>query len=381
LGLALCLAASFAIAWSAVSQPASSTATPLASTSPALPKKFFGFTPDFGTVDDATLNAYYKQMKRGGAKWVRFGIHWWYIEKTPGTYTWYGTDRFFAAAACNGLAILPMFIGSPQWASGRSSTIAPPLEGHLPEFKTMIRAVVARYGEGGSYWAESHHCADGTTPVPESPAHLWEIWNEPNIMTYWGDQTATAQGYGRLLTAADDAIDTSANPNAPTVMAGLTGSRASDFLTALYAAVPDLNAHVDVFDLHAYAPTPQRSLDLLRSLRQTADDHGASRKPIWVSEVAWSSCLQTANSYPERCVNNVLARDEAEQRSHLKSMYELLMANASALRLRRVAWYSLRDPSATRETCNFCYGSGLFHRDGSAKPAWDAYVNLSGVQP
>ena len=31
-------------------------------------------------------------------------------------------------------------------------------------------------------------------------------------MSYYGDQTATAQGYGRLLMAADDAINTSVNP-------------------------------------------------------------------------------------------------------------------------------------------------------------------------
>jgi hypothetical protein len=352
------------------------------STTPDTPKKFFGFTPDLGGADDAALNAYYKQMKNGGARWVRFGVYWWFIERTPGTHTWYSTDRFFAAAACNGLAILPMFIGSPQWASGRSSTHAPPLEAHFPEFKAMIRDVVARYGEGGSYWAGNHHCVDGT-PVPEAPAHLWEIWNEPNIMNYWGDQEATAQGYGRLLTAADEAINTSANPKAPTVMGGLTGSKVqvSDFLTALYAAVPDLNEHVDVFDLHAYAMTPQASLELLRSLRQTADAHGATRKPIWVSEVAWSSCLQAEVLYPSRCVNNPLAHDEAEQRTYLKDMYSLLLAHASELNLRRVAWYSLRDPSATRGTCNFCYGSGLRHRDGSPKPAWHAYVGLSGEQP
>ena len=72
----------------------------------------------------------------------------------------------------------------------------------------------------------------------------------------------------------------------------------------------------------------------------------------------------------------MLAKDEASQRNYLTDLYTLLMANISGLRLQRVAWYSWKDPSPTRATCNFCYGSGLFRRDDSPKPAWDAYVNL-----
>ena len=197
-------------------------------------------------------------------------------------------------------------------------------------------------------------------------------------MDYYGDQRATAQGYGRLLVAADNAINTSANPYARTVMGGLTGSQASGFLNALYNAVPHLNSHVDVFDMHAYATTPENSLKLLQGLRQTANAHGARAKLLWVTEVAWSSCRQQGRSYPAKCRNNALARNETGQRYYLTRMYNLLINNAPALRLRRVAWYSWRDPSLSRATCTFCYGSGLFHRDGSRKPAWSAYVNLAG---
>jgi hypothetical protein len=245
----------------------------------------------------------------------------------------------------------------------------------------MIRAAVARYGVGGSYWAEGHHCLDSTSPVPAAPFSIWQVWNEPNIMSNYGNQAATAQGYGRFLVATDDAINTSVNPTAKTVMGGVTGSGAPNFLTALYTAVPDLNSHVDIFDVHAYAATPQDSLNLLRTFRQTANAHGATTKPLWVSEVAWSSCSQAGWSYPGKCVNNILARDETGQADYLTSAYQLFLANASWLRLRRVAWYSWRDPDLSRGTCNFCYGSALLHRDGSRKPAWGAYATLAGGQP
>jgi hypothetical protein len=375
--LALCFAVCFAVAWSG-HLSGSRTTTPASASSPAVPKYFFGFTPDFGGANDAALSAYYKHIKRGGARWVRFGVYWWYIEKTKGTFTWHSTDRYFAAAACSGLVALPMFIGSPRWASGRSSTIAPPTRTHLPEFKSLVRRVVARYGKGGSYWNQGHHCLDSTARVPRSPSHSWQVWNEPNVMDYYGDQQATARGYGRILTAAANAINTSANPHANTVLGGLTGSGAPDFLRALYNAVPHLNSYVDVFDLHAYATTPQHSLDLLREFRHTANAHGARAKRLWVSEVAWSSCKQNGHSYPAKCRNNALAKNEAGQRYYLMRMYNLLINNAPALRLRRVAWYSWKDPPVSRATCRFCYGSGVFRRDGSRKPAWSAYVSLAG---
>ncbi len=222
-----------------------------------MPKYFFGFTPDFGGVDDPILSAYYKHMKTGGAKWVRFGVYWWYIEKSPGVYTWYSTDRYFAAIGLQWPARSPDVHRRAFMGVGKTSTIAPPTQTYLPEYKTMIRAVIARYGVGGSYWSEGHHCADGTAPVPASPSSIWQVWNEPNVMS----DLRRPNGHGPGLRPASRSPPTTPSthpsiPTAQTVMGGLTGSKASDFLTALYTAVPDLNSHVDIFDVHAYATTP-----------------------------------------------------------------------------------------------------------------------------
>jgi len=117
----------------------------------------------------------------------------------------------------------------------------------------MIRKVIARYGTGGSYWKKRHRCIDGKGRVPKRPSRTWQVWNEPNVMGYYGGQRATAEGYGRLLTAADKAINGSINPRAKTVLGGLTGSQSSGFLRALYKAVPHLNSRINIFDQHAYA--------------------------------------------------------------------------------------------------------------------------------
>ena len=352
----------------------SRTTTPASASSPAVPKYFFGFTPDFGGANDAALSAYYKHIKRGGARWVRFGVYWWYIEKTKGTFTWHSTDRYFAAAACSGLVALPMFIGSPRWASGRSSTIAPPRRTHLPEFKSMVRRVIARYGKGGSYWKQGHHCLDSRARVPTSPSHSWQVWNEPNVMDYYGDQQATARGYGRILTAAANGINTSANPHATTVLGGLTGSGAPDFLTALYNAVPRLNSYVDVFDLHAYATTPQHSLDLLRGFRQTANAHGAGAKRLWVSEVAWSSCKQNGHSYPAKCRNNALAKNEAGQRNYLTRLYNLLHQQRSSVTAAAGCLVFVEGSRLSRATCT------LLLRLGPVPSRWQPQAGLERVR-
>ena len=115
------------------------------------------------------------------------------------------------------------------------------------------------------------------------------------------------------------------------MLGGLTGNQAPDFLRALYKAWPHLNARVDIFDVHAYASTPLNSLRPVEGLPSHSQRPRCESKPIWVSEVAWSSCLQSGPVYPDRCRNNILARNEAGQRVYLTRMYKRLINNASAL--------------------------------------------------
>jgi putative glycosyl hydrolase len=182
------------------------------------------------------------------------------------------------------------------------------------------------------------------------------------------------------LAAADQAISSSINPDARVVMGGLPND-AAGFLKALYTAMPELNSHFDIFDVHPYAGTPQTALTKLFGFRSVANQHGAREKPIWVSEVGWSSCLQSGWSYPARCATSNMAADEAGQASNLTDLYTMLAAQSSKLRLERVAWYGWRDPQPDAGLCKACYGAGLLHRDGSAKPSWRAYAALAGGRP
>jgi hypothetical protein len=355
---------------------------PAAGSSPlaGAPPYLFGSTPSLNKVEFGPLSAAYVRLKAGGATWVRFRVSWAAVEWSPGKYYWPVADKFFAASACAGLAALPSFMDSPTWANGASTTLAPPNQSHYSAWQAFIRAAVARYGVGGSFWKGGHYCADGVTPVPASPATVWQIWNEPNVSFFWGGRSPSASAYAQLLAVADQAINTSANPNARIAMGGLAND-AAGFLKALYAAMPQLNSHFEIFDVHAYVVFPENAVTKLAAFRSVANQYGASTKPIWVSEVGWSSCLQTGWDYPQRCVDNNLATDEAGQASNLTTLYTLLAAQSSTLRLERVAWYGWRDPPTTPGDCSFCYGAGLLHRDGTPKPAWQAYVTLAGGRP
>jgi hypothetical protein len=369
LGLGAAVATLFAIAVPAAS-----------GTLAGAPPYLFGSTPSLNKAEFGTLSTAYARLRAGGATWVRFRISWAAVESSQGKYYWPVADKFFAASACAGLAALPSFMDSPTWANGTGTTLAPPNSSHYQAWQAFIRAVVARYGVGGSYWRGGRYCADGVTPVPAAPATVWQVWNEPNVSFFWGGRSPSAREYAQLLAVADEAINTSSNPSARIVMGGLAND-AAGFLKALYAAMPQLNSHFEVFDIHPYVVIPENAVTKVAGFRAVANLYGASGKPIWASEVGWSSCLETGWDYPQRCADNNLATTEAGQASNLTTLYTLLAAQSSALRLQRVAWYGWRDPPPTAGDCSFCYGAGLFHRDGSPKPVWQAYATLAGGRP
>jgi hypothetical protein len=355
-------------------------ATPATGALTGAPPYFFGSTPSLNTADFGPLSKAYARMSAGGTTWVRFRVSWAAVEWQQGKYYWPVADKFFAASACTGLDPLPTFMDSPRWANGTNTGMAPPQPSQYPAWRKFIRASVARYGVGGAYWRGTHFCADGVTPVPAAPATVWKVWNEPNVSAFWGGRPPSALEYAQLLAAAHRAIDNSINPDARIVMGGLPND-AAGYLKALYTAMPALNAQFEIFDLQPYAGTVQRVLTKLEGFRSVADQHGATDKPIWISEVGWSSCLESGWSYPTRCATSNMAADDAGQAKNLTDMYTLLAGQSSRLGLERVAWYGWRDPPVTSGGCNVCFGAGLLHRDGSPKPSWGAYVALAGGRP
>jgi hypothetical protein len=130
------------------------------------------------------------------------------------------------------------------------------------------------------------------------------VWNEPNLAKEWGGQRPDPAAYTELLRRAYEAIK-AADPEATVVSAGLAPTNHQDaeamddrvFLEAMYQA--GAGAYFDVLGAHPYGfAYPQDdprgahdglNLARLLDLRAIMEAHGDGDKPIWVTELGWTT--------------------------------------------------------------------------------------------
>ena len=84
---------------------------------------------------------------------------------------------------------------------GRPGTKAParlPVAGTAgTAWSSFLKAAVARYGAGGTFWGEN-------PTVPSKPVKAWQIWNEPNFKYFVAHPNPTE--YGKLVKLSSTAI-------------------------------------------------------------------------------------------------------------------------------------------------------------------------------
>ena len=130
------------------------------------------------------------------------------------------------------------------------------------------------------------------------------VWNEPNLAREWGGRRPDPAAYTELLRRAYEAIK-AADPEAWVVSAGLAPTNHQDaeamddrgFLEAMYQA--GAGAYFDALGAHpygfAYPPDAPRgahdglNLARLLDLREIMEAHGDGDKPIWVTELGWTT--------------------------------------------------------------------------------------------
>lgn len=206
-------------------------------------------------MNDEDLDKRLNDMKNLGVIWVRVDFNWVTIQPNgPDTYNWKMYDRIVHAAGGRGLKVLAVLAYTPAWAQEpRCATLVitkaagQKCNPKNPElFARFARAAALRY-EGTSLRA-------------------WEIWNEPNLSSYW----KTVQPDGKAVHADPVAYAKFANaaaiqvrhhyPDSVILTGGLSplfepkypkGMRQSDYLAKL---LPLLRP--DVFDgiaMHPYS--------------------------------------------------------------------------------------------------------------------------------
>jgi Ca2+-binding RTX toxin-like protein len=294
-------------------------------------------------LSDAQLNATFASYSSLGVAQIRTDL-WWNVVQArgPGTFDWRVFDRVLDTAQSHGIDILPVLGRAPSWAT---------TSGNVKDFAAFAAAAAARYGSDGIV--------------------AWEIWNEPNLTSFWGG-TPDPAVYARLLTAAYDAIK-AVDPGATVLSGGLaavpttdTGPAprwmaATEFLEGVYAAGRD----AEFFDAVAFHPytwpfMPSHSASwsgwtiMTSSLRAIMTAHGDGDATIWVTEYG----APTAGS----------TRAVSEQVQAI-ILVEAAGLAASDDRIGPVFCYSLYDKGHDLESAQSWFG--LIRPDGVRKIGYD----------
>jgi hypothetical protein len=307
----------------------------------------------------------------------RFLIQWKSVQPTKGTFYWNQTDQIVGRLASHGIRPVPFLWGSPGWV--RPGPSRPPVGTAFAEtaWQNFLKAAVARYKPGGSYWANGYRQRYGAGATP-LPIQSWQIWNEPNLQKYFDPEGTSGQGiqkYARLVKISHDAIK-SRDPYARIVLGGLLGSGrplAWDFLSGLYK-VSGFKNNFDVAALHPYHCCLDGFQRQILRFRAPMTNHGDAGKPLWLTEFAWGSAP------PDSFGINKGLTGQAQM---LRDSFNMVLSHRSAWNVQRLFWFLWRDPPPSSGTggCSFCASAGLLRYNRNPKPAYNWFRFFTTTPP
>ena len=198
-----------------------------------------------------------KWIAATGIGWVRTDFDWHKCQKERGApFDFSMFDSVVDSAERANVQVLPIVYGAPKWAR--------PAYRHLDEFGQWIEALTRRYGNR----------------LPEI-----EVWNEPNLETFWGE-TPNPTNYLAVLDAAYAAAKRG-NPNVRVFFGGTAGVPLG-FIEDVYRLGGA--RCFDVMNVHPYSHphAPEGSLDVrLEKLKALMTKYGDADKPIVITEHGW----------------------------------------------------------------------------------------------
>jgi hypothetical protein len=383
-----------ALAVQALSAPAASASIP----GPG--SLFTGFADEVQFVGpiDWPLRA-----ERLGSTWVRLFAAWNGIAPlTPPRgfrpadprdprYNFFNLDAFVGNAAAHRQSVVMTILGAPAWAEGAHRPPAGAPQGtwrpNPAALGAFARALAVRY---------SGHFPNPTAPRTMLPrVSYFQIWNEPNLRIDLTPQwvrrgrTFVPQSpvlYRRMLNAAYANIK-AVQPTAHVLLAGTAPYGDPPGVDRMMPVVftrellclhgPALRrapcpnpAHFDAIAHHPYTLTPtlhafnQDNVSLpdlgklqriVRVAVRTGRAVPAGPKPMWVTELAWTSRPPDPGGISTATQARYLSR----------AFYELWRQGVS-----HVFWLEIRDPPAGT---NALLGSGVYFNDGRAKQSSGAF--------
>ncbi|HEY1522613.1 MAG TPA: hypothetical protein VGF70_06335 [Solirubrobacteraceae bacterium] len=239
-----------------------------------------------------------------GVTTVRGDAPWGQIEPAPPgplghVWQWATTDARVAALAAHHLTWQPVLDYSVWWAKTCPGFCAPSSNSTYAAF---AQAVAARYGAGGSFWAQNPQ-------LPYRPVQIFEIWNEENVSTY----SIPATQYGPLYSAARTAIH-AVDPQADVIIGGLADDgqafNASQdypkwFINQLFTADPSLVGQVDGFGLHPYGANASAVEQWVVDFRNALTSWNEGSAPIYITEIGWQTGSTTTETWRAQQMSSV----------------------------------------------------------------------------
>ncbi|AMY19963.1 hypothetical protein A3Q40_02595 [Rhodococcus sp. PBTS 1] len=234
----------------------------------------------FGGLSDADLARELELARDAGMFAVRIDVDWSVVEPVRGNRDWGVPDRMVDAITARGMCVLGIVTYAPEWAR-------------------VATAVEEEYGRP----ADPRRFAEFAGAAAEryrDRISLWEVWNEPNLSTYFKPAPDPVV-YALMLRGAHRAI-TRANPDAVVVSGGMApgsaaggGIPAVAFVLALYELgavryADALNVHPFTFpglpsDAPAAGDAGGNSAMVLWPIRDVMVARGDAAKPVWMTAV------------------------------------------------------------------------------------------------
>jgi hypothetical protein len=344
-----------------------------------VPPGFMGISTDIPLAQDASVDqsAQLNSMVASGVQSLRVQFNWSaaqpyakfadvpltertrYSDEGGVPTDWSVTDGTVADAARRRLDLLPVVLSAPSWAARHPGEFSsPPTDPR--QYAAFTAALARRYGPRGSFWAAHRE-------LVARPIRHWQLWNEPSMKAFWSDQPF-APDYVALVRASRAEIRR-VDPGAKIVLAGLP-NKSWVALEKIYKAGG--RRQFDVAAFHPFTATVDGVRTILRRDRKVMAHHHDARKPLWVTELSWTSAKGKTKV---KFGNEATVRGQAKQ---LTAAYRMLAKERRKLRLARAFWYTWLSRDKLR-TYPFDF-AGLLRLEGHKivrKPAFGAYRRMA----
>jgi hypothetical protein len=334
-------------------------AVPTSAAAARAPAGFVGISPQSAPSDSD-----YELMAEADVSSVRLPLAWSQIEplspsaKAP---DWSSFDHAVELAADHGLRVFPFVWGTPPWLS-EAPGVEPVTPHALHAWRSFLRLAALRYGPEGEFWEDNPE-------LTAEPIRMWEIWNEPNIVTFG---SADPEGFATTLRAAGEVLH-GIDPGSKVILGGLFGRplqippnmAPGQFLSRVYRE-GDVKRWFDGVGLHPYVASAGAMRGQIENLRRVMQVHKDASTPIYVTELGWGS-----DSYESRWERGLYG-----QADQLSRAFSMLSYHRYSWRIGGVWWFSWAD--AKPPTCQFCDSAGLLTDNREAKPSWYRFNAWTG---